>query len=78
VSAGINARHLLPCDGTLQYPGCGKHFAAHSKRQRFCPECAALDKSRSFVFEERRRTLRQKQLEAGLLEIEADLDREGF
>jgi hypothetical protein len=53
--------HLVPCDGTPQYPGCGKHFAAHHRRQRFCPECAALDKKSSFVFLERRRALAARQ-----------------
>jgi hypothetical protein len=73
-----HAMHLLPCDGTPTYPGCGKHFAARDRRTRFCPECSALDKKSSFVFVERRRALLQKQLEQGLYEIEADLDREGF
>lgn len=56
----MNGLIWLTCKGTRPHPGCGKPFYGNTRRLRFCPACAALDKQSSYVFVERRRERRQR------------------
>lgn len=51
----------LECVGTPRYPGCRVQFEATHHRQRYCPDCAGLDRPSSFVFVERRLALQAQQ-----------------